>query len=163
MVERGAPPRDTKKTAGFALAPHLLVPGGVFMLTRRFHVLAGLTLSAVWVALVVGATACDLNPQPLPPGEQSGFANDAGASSSSGGGSMAADAGVTSPPLGAGDAAAATPSGSDAAVPEGGAQSLDGATDAPEDAAVDGEAGAPMDGGFAADADADTDASEDGG
>jgi hypothetical protein len=121
------------------------------MLTRRFQILAVVGLSAV-VATVSGV-GCDLNPQPLPPGETSEDGGAAGAlgTPDSGSSSFTADAGPggVSPPLTGGGDGGATGSESDGAAPDAGdAGAADATSDAPsEDAAPDGETDAPVDAG----------------
>lgn len=107
----------------------------------RLRLLPGASL-----ALFVAAAACDLNPQPLPPGEQPDGGNSetvpGGGSSSTGsssggpnGTTGSSDAG-TSPPFGLGDAGALA---ADAALADA---ALDGAADGSTDAALDaGDAG----------------------
>jgi hypothetical protein len=122
------------------------------MLTRRFQILAALGLSTV-VATLSGA-GCDLNPQPLPPGET---AEDSGAPASlgSGGGTgdagsstFAADAGGITPPV-SGEDAGATGSEADGAAPGAGdAAAADATSDASsEDASPDAQTDAPVDAG----------------
>jgi hypothetical protein len=102
----------------------------------RLRVLLGASL-----VVFVAAAACDLNPQPLPPGEQPDAGNSdtvpGGGSSSTGsssGGSTgttgSSDAG-TSPPFGLGDAGALA---LDAALADA---ALDGTADGSTDAALD--------------------------
>jgi len=121
------------------------------MLTRRYRTWTGLAFLAVAVGLAA-ATACDLNPQPLPPGEAAFASEDAGpvvavpvaGGESDGGANLLADGGppegIPVPPDG-GDAGAPDASdadagdGGDATAEDGGdAGIVDGSTDAHEDA-----------------------------
>jgi hypothetical protein len=92
-----------------------------------------LFFGAALVVLIAGV-ACDLNPQPLPPGEQpdAGLGNTASGSGGSPGGATEGDGAVASAP-------------GDGAVPliDGGTQSLagDGSTDGALDAGDAGDAG----------------------
>jgi hypothetical protein len=116
------------------------------MLTRRIRAWTCLAFVAISAALAAG-TACDLNPQPLPPGvaaPSSGFApSDAGATepvvfggSDAGGGDLSSEGG----PTGAGETDggdAGALSGGDASVDAGDggdAGMADASTDAHEDA-----------------------------
>jgi hypothetical protein len=122
--------------------------------------------AAALLAVLVGSAACDLNPQPLPPGEQPdggslgapGPSN--GGSSGGSGGNTPADASAP-PPIGSldggtqsADAAARSDAGSaeDAGSPD---SAVDGATDGSSDGAVDGGNGgnedAALDAGDASD------------
>ena len=124
------------------------------MLTRRHPVLALVLLCALGGAWTVAA--CDLNPQPLPPGATGSF----GSGNDAGGVATTPTAGVDAgePAAGPGDAGGPIPppagdagaGGSDAdassGLDDGGAKdagALDGAADAPTDAPAD----APEEGG----------------
>ena len=134
----------------FALALAVLPSHRAPMLTRR--------LQALFVLLFCGAAwfvACDLNPQPLPPGESAD--EDAGAEfgGGNGGGLAAADAGTTSSGTSTEDAGSAPGQNADAGdsgAPDAGAGSREAGADGAADAAED----SPSDGGQA-------DAGEDGG
>jgi hypothetical protein len=107
------------------------------MLTRRYRIWTGLILVVVGAAL---AAACDLNPQPLPPGDTANGAADAGAGSApvaTGQG----DAGGTNFGAGDQDAGDAGEGGADTGLP--GEPIPDGG-----DAGVEADAGdaAPVDG-----------------
>jgi hypothetical protein len=130
-----------EKSEDFAVALRVLTLRWAPMLTRRFRTLALLALAALAGAAAVAA--CDLNPQPLPPGEQAGVSEDAGAAGlpgENGGGGIdsgatlvSADGGPSgTPPFAAGDC--------------GEQDASDAAGDATEDAA-DGQADAPNDAG----------------
>jgi hypothetical protein len=120
------------------------------MLTRRFQILAAVGLSAVVATLA--EVGCDLNPQPLPPGDTS---EDAGGSLTLGGGgsadsgspSFAADAGTVSPPpVNGGDAglSGSEPDGAGPGASDGG--TADATSDASsEDASPDGQTDASVD------------------
>jgi hypothetical protein len=94
-------------------------------------------LLLVSIAIASLATACDLNPQPLPPGEEAeGGANaqspgDNGGTNSATGGS--GDGGASNPTVGNGEAG------------------VDASRDGESDGATDGESDAPFDAGDAAD------------
>ena len=118
-------------------------------MTRRFQILAAIGLSAV-VATVFGA-GCDLNPQPLPPGEA---AEDSGAplvlgNGDSGSPSFAADAGpggITPPSGGGGDAGTTSGESDGGALDAGYAGAADATSDASTvDASSDGQADAFVD------------------
>jgi hypothetical protein len=121
------------------------------MLTRRLQTLLGFASCVLGSALVIAA--CDLNPQPLPPGDNGG--NDAGALPPTGGQTSqdaasslppGADAGATVPIVGV-DAGLVSDAG-----PASDGSASDGGADGPEDAPADGETDASP-----------ADASEDGG
>ncbi|HEY8087969.1 MAG TPA: hypothetical protein VIF09_08990 [Polyangiaceae bacterium] len=107
--------------------------------------------SSAWLAGVVlalaAAAACDLNPQPLPPGLTPGTNTHGGEDASAGdsGATFAGDDGGT------GGADDASTDGAVAAPPDGGAEAgpgdsgVDGETDAPADSPSDGPADAPDD------------------
>jgi hypothetical protein len=99
--------------------------------------------------------ACDLNPQPLPPGEQAPFDSNDAAVPTAGGSGGGIDAGANAEV----DGGAGTPP---TAIPDGGAQAADGgASDAgAEDAALDAPADAASDGSPSSTVDA-SDASDD--
>jgi hypothetical protein len=97
-------------------------------------------LQGVSLVFLVSAVACDLNPQPLPPGEQPDSGNSEtvpGGGSGSGGNGETGSSDAGGGPLGLGDAGALAP---DAAA-------LDGAVDA----AVDGSSDAALDAGGGSD------------
>ena len=100
-----------------------------------------LWLSFAASTLLAGALGCDLNPQPLPPGEQApvadgggstGAVNGAGSSDASADAGSATGALDSGPPLLAADAQSASPE--DAAPPGDGALdgSVDGASSVPD-------------------------------
>ena len=136
------------------------------MLTRRFQILAGFAVFALAAAF---AAACDLNPQPLPPGLTANGEEDAGASTAPSGGGQGSDAGIGT--LSADDAGVPTSVGSEDgsadSPPHSDAGSADGAA-APELDAGDGgpaqdagDAASAEDGGELDAGDASTDASKD--
>ena len=126
---------------------------------RRISMAVGASLFALLVA------ACDLNPQPLPPGFTGGndqspgtdggtfAADDAG--THGGGGREDASAPVNGPDSGSSgssDAGVSVDAGnvSDATVPPGADASADATSDSPSDAESDAETDAPTDTGDAA-------------
>ncbi len=115
------------------------------MLTRRYRFWTGLALVALGAAL---AAACDLNPQPLPPGETA---------------NGSADSGALPVAAGSGDGGNANFGGGNQDAGDGGPASEQPPPDSGEadggDASVEADAGdaAPMDGS----ADGSADGSED--
>ncbi len=134
---------DRRKTDSFRLALRVLVRGRGFMLTRRFSASNLTSRGALWalvlaaaVAAALIATACDLNPQPLPPGEVAGYGGgDSGAGASTG---VAADAGAL--PISSGDASSPSlgQDGGGGLSPPAADGGVDGASG---DGGVDGAAG----------------------
>ncbi len=128
------------------------------MLTRRLQTFLGFASGVAGAALVVAA--CDLNPQPLPPGDNG--ENDAGALAPPTGGQTSGDAGASSPPIAdsgttvpivTADAGLESDAGSVSdAGPASDGSASEGGADAAEDAPADGETDASP-----------ADASEDGG
>jgi len=157
--EGGSLAGNERKSAKSALALGVLGPPWAFMLTRRSQFSIGIlffALGATWLG------ACDLNPQPLPPGlTSSGAADDGGAlatvptGSSSGGGGLA-DAGASQLPSDGGPNGSSSPDGGPPLAADGAATSAsDAAADAPSDgSAEDGQADAGPDADTADAADA---------
>jgi hypothetical protein len=121
------------------------------------HLRLGAALGSLTLVGAVVVVACDLNPQPLPPGDTSDGAVAAapGSGDNGGGGSLASDAGApasldgASGSTGPGDSAGGTPAPGDA----------EAATDAASDAETDATSEADVD---AANGDASLDGSDGG-
>jgi hypothetical protein len=133
------------KAEGIAMALRVLPVGWAPMLKRRHHCLAALV--ACGFAWQLSLVACDLNPQPLPPGETFGGAEDAGPALPVANGSVDAGTGTALGGGEGGDAAATPPSGvtGDGGLPDGDAAAdLDSGPDSATDS---GEDAAPLDAG----------------
>jgi hypothetical protein len=135
MVRTARPRRIRAIPARFALASSVLGGGWATMLTRRYRIWTGLALAALIALGAALAAACDLNPQPLPPGETAfGGSGDGGSLPVAAG---PGDGGNTNFGAGNQDGGDAGTEGGQPAAPPG-ADGGDGGSEDAGDAAVDG-------------------------